>query len=473
MQVGTAHYTRYRFSSFSFPFAGFRQFEIYPYEIGGIFFSAPPLLQPPLTAVSLQQLAPLIAPFLLPRAPAMPPTVDLFVRETADDLLLTWRVPADLYTGSLSFDVQARLKRDGGMVFSYRATGAITWPSVAVISTGSLPPPPTFPPGPPAPPASIPDLDLSQANGLFTLPIAEIFSVAMLDPALVWKRLQSDFGYRDDQIDGVAIYQDFNTDIVYYAAAYCIYGNSGADGVMNRSAADDLRMGTRFPLRPSLMHMGNIETTSVGSPNTWLFMHEFAHRWLYHFDYSVDGVTKHQNGHPSSFTNTAAAFPQPGANATYSPIGGSSWDDQRNGTFRTIWCNGERGYSWHELYLMGLAGPEEVPSWFYLDDATYVSGTTPPTCTSSYTSSSRHDLSVDNIRQATGARVPGVADSKKAFNVVLVLLTRNPDAIAGDTVKRMLELRAAAPAAFARATGGRGQISMLPPGPPRRRAVGR
>jgi hypothetical protein len=407
--------------------------------------------------------APLVAPFLVARMFSMPPTVDLFVRETSEEVLLTWRVPAALYTGNFPFDVQARLKSDGSIVFSYRVTSGITWATVAVI-TQAIPPP-----LPPAPPVLIQNVDLSLANGQLSTPIAEVFSVPTLDPQLVWKQLQSDFGYRDDEIDAVAIYQDFSTDIVYYAAAYCLYGNSGADGVMNRTAADQLRMGTRYPLRSSLMHMGSIAQAAAGSPNTWLFVHEFAHRWLYYFDYTEDGVTKSQDGHPSYFTNTAAAFPQPGANATVSPMGGNSWSDQGSGVFRIYWCDVEPGYSWHELYLMGLAAPEEVTSWFYLDDGT-ISSTAPP-CISNYATSRRHDIGVDSIRQATGPRVPDVSTSRKVFKVVLVLLTRDSDSIPEDVLQRMRELRAAAPAAFARATGGRGMISMLPAGPPRRRAV--
>ncbi len=456
MRVGSLHYTTYRITSFTFPFGGIRRSEIDPYEAGAIFFSVPPIVQPPLTEGSLQQLPfPMIAPFLVPRTVVSPPTVDLFVRETSDSLLLTWRVPADLYSGNFAYDVQARLESDGGIVFSYRVTGGITWPAVAVIAG------PLLPPIPPAPPPRFQNVDLSAVNGMVPLPIVEVFSAPTLDPGLVWASLKTTFGYRDDDIDAVAIYQDFTTDIVNFASAYCIIGNPGVDGVMNRVRADEIQFGTRFPLRTAQMHMGNITQATPGAPNTWVFVHEFAHRWLYWFDYTLDGVTKTQNGHPSYFTNTTAAFPQPGANATYSPIGGNSWTDKGNNTYSTYYCGVEPGFSWHELYLMGLAAPEEVASWFFLDDATLTGFASP--CISIYTlSGRRHDIGIDNILQANGARVPGVATSGKVFKVVLVLLTRDVDSVRPEILLRMRELQTGAAAAFARATGSRGKMIMVP-----------
>ena len=51
-------------------------------------------------------------------------------------------------------------------------------------------------------------------------------------------------------------------------------------------------------------------------------------------------------------------------------MGGSNWTDNLDGTFTSQdhATGAYLGYSWVDLYLMGLASPDEVPDFFYLAD---------------------------------------------------------------------------------------------------------
>lgn len=454
------HFTRYVLSHFSFPYGGINRTELYPYVWGGAFFTPPPLLQSPLTDASVQS-NPVIAAFLLPQGGGVIiPAPDLFVRETDTELLLTWTTDtvSPYWTSiGLGFDVQLRLRNDGQVVFSYRETGQITWPAVGLINDNIVPPVPPLPQVPPAPPLAG-SRDLSTVTPApLPLPLFEVFSVPSLDTALVWRDLQAANGYRDDEIDAVAIYQDFYTDIVYFAAAFCEGGNPGVDGLMNVSNS---RVGTSWPKRAAVMHMSAVTRTG----GAMLLLHEFAHRWLYFFDWIETGQTRSQAGHPTYFTDTTAAFPTgPG---DHSPLGGSAWVDKGNGTFTTANGAFNAGYSWHELYFMGLAAPEEVAPWFFIDLPQPVSFTASQTTYSGV----RHPMELTSVIAADGPRRPSYATSQKHFKIVLVLLTHDPEHVNADVVARLLETRMATASRFAAATGGRGTLEFLPAVPKRRTA---
>lgn len=86
-----------------------------------------------------------------------------------------------------------------------------------------------------------------------TGPIEESFTLGILNPDVVWHRVFTAFGLDTTKIDGVAIYQNFYTDIILYAGAYSTGGNPGVDGIVvgTRSASARLRS-------PALLHMNAI-----------------------------------------------------------------------------------------------------------------------------------------------------------------------------------------------------------------------
>jgi hypothetical protein len=455
------HFFRLALPELEFPFAGSNRKELFVYAWPAVFFTPPQLYSgrifEPMLSLSGQSI---IAPFLLPRTNFTTPAPHLLVRQSSTAVILTWTTDllgTDYWDSfGFGFDVQLQLRDDGTIIFSYRKTGALVWPAVGLWSGAGM---------------TLPDssLDLSEVasapSRVLSLPLYEIFSVPELDIASVWRELQTEHRYRDDEIDIVAIYQDFHTDLVYYAAAFCNGGNAGVDGLMRPSVADRIQWGSRYPRRAALMHMNHV----LNPGDYTLLLHEIAHRWLYYFDYVEDGQLKTHDGHPSYFTNTAGAFST--SEGDHSPLGGSAWRDNGDGTFTTAIFSGEPRYSWHELYFLGLAAPEEVAPWFYIDSP-QPAGYDWQQGTVTYTGT-RRPADLTSVFGANGSRNPPAATSQKHFRMVLVLITRDPSRPNPEALQRLLRLRVTAARAFASATGDRGSLEVLPRIPvTRRRAVG-
>lgn len=303
------------------------------------------------------------------------------------------------------------------------------------------------------------ELDLGEMSpGLVDGPIVETFTLPDMDPYEVWERLSQEYEIDPAEPDAIAIYQDFFTDLVLYAGAYSTVGNPVVDGIANRSG-----YGTDQPPFPALLHMSKLgyRYNSEESSSVHVQNHEFGHRWLYFFEIIEDGESRRSlnpgGGHPAQFVHTPAAFDVRGQRNS-SAMGGSWFDDLGNGTFRSRNPVAPYGYSWHELYLMGLADPEEVEPWFYiansdprLGDAYY-----PPNGV--VVSGDRHDVTIDQLLEAMGPRVPDAVGSRKRFQAYFVLLVRDLDAVTEEEIADLEERRRLLAAAIPIATGGRASV---------------
>lgn len=289
-------------------------------------------------------------------------------------------------------------------------------------------------------------------------PFIETYRLGSVNVAGVWQRLQREFGYRDGEIDAVAIYTNFLSDIVLTRyGAFATFANPGADGVSQYSSS-------RQPKTTTLMHMNSIWAAPTIEAATQILLHELGHRWLYYFEIEENGQNVRAVNplglHPAQWVSTPGAFLHDS-----SPMGGSRFADNRNGTFTTPPSSSFNAFTWHELYLMGLARAEEVQPWFYLrgtplgDEYFAPSGTT--------ISGTRVDVSAQQLLAAMGPRNPSFETSPKTFRVLFVVLERDgAPAPSLGTLPRDFER------AFAAATGGRGRVvtAAAPPGG-RRRAV--
>ena len=296
-----------------------------------------------------------------------------------------------------------------------------------------------------------------------TRPLAETFSLPTVNVYGVWDRIKTDLGFTDAEIDGVAIYTPFLSDLILSPyGAFASYSNPGADGIAPGSSKD-------LPKTPVLMNMNALTFSSNASRDgrQYLLLHEFGHRWLYYFDLLENGdrhrVLNPGGPHPAQWVHTPSAF----GNMT-SAMGGGEFTPAANGSFsyRTEFF----GYSWHELYLMGLAAPEEVSPWFYLRD-------TDPRLGDEYHPGSgtvkgtRVDVHLQQLIDAMGPRIPASANSQKTFRILFVILERASDPI----TKFDASFRTDFESAFDRATGGRGKVITSVPAKakPKRRAAGK
>ncbi|MBV9497608.1 MAG: hypothetical protein JOZ54_25455 [Acidobacteria bacterium] len=326
-----------------------------------------------------------------------------------------------------------------------------------------------------ASPASVVHTDFSTLAGSVDLtgPIEEAFTLPVLNVDEVWRRLRGSYGLRDADIDGVAIYQNFFTDLILYAGAYSTGGNPGVKGI-----ADFSSVGPNVPRSPALMHMNRVgygvnrDLMAAGH----VVMHELGHRWLSYMSIVEDGtrsaVLNPASAHPAQYVDTRAAF-QVYAATDSSVMGGGWFDDHGDGTF-TSSAYGAYGYSWLDLYLMGLADPSEVTPWFYIADSQPRLGDAyyPPERRTFR--GTRHDVKIDQVTVAMGARSPAYPDTQRSFRVAFVLLTDPDRAVTADELALVQRYREVLEAKFPIATGSRANVTTAidtAPLPPRRRSL--
>ncbi len=294
-------------------------------------------------------------------------------------------------------------------------------------------------------------------------PLVESYGLPTVNLEGVWQRVKDDLRFSDETVDAVMVYTPFLTDIIQRPyGAFAMLSNPGVDGISQFSSRSR-------PRTTMLVNMNHL--AAFGDNGTQVLLHEMGHRWLYYFEIVEDGVhTRSLNPlgfHPAQYVNTPAAFNVRTA-ADSSAMGGAALIQQGSNTFRTP-RSGEwaHGYSWHELYLMGLASPGEVTGWWYLRDSDPPLGLEyypPPDV---FVEGKRVDVGVQQIIGAMGPRQPPLATSQKIFRVLFVVLERPGQRIAPPSSL----IRTRFEDAFAKATGGRGSVVTSPSVGPRRRAV--
>ena len=291
-------------------------------------------------------------------------------------------------------------------------------------------------------PAESLETDFSALTSIETArPLVESYRLATVNVAGVWERLQNDFGYRNDEIDAVAIYSDFPSDILLSPfGAFATLANPGADGISQFSSAAN-------PRTPTLMYM-NALFAFGGESAAQILLHELGHRWLYYFEIDEAGERSHAHNprgyHPAQWVHTPGAF-----RADASPMGGTNFRDNGDGTFSTPNDTAHMAYSWHELYLMGLARTEEVQPWYYLTGTPFGDEYFPPP--GQTVGAKRVDVNVQQIVGAMGERRPSFETSQKEFRVLFVVIERAQPAAVPPFRLQLEE-------AFAQATGARGRV---------------
>ena len=201
-----------------------------------------------------------------------------------------------------------------------------------------------------------------------------------------------------------------------------------------------------------------------------LLLHEFGHRWLYFFriaeNGSADYVLNPVSPHPAAYVHTASAFPVYGEHES-SVMGGAYFTPQTDGSYVAHAAN--MGYSWTDLYLMGLAAPEEVPPWFYL------AGTNLPReywpTEGAIANGEKREVQLSQIVAVHGARKPSTALSQRQFRVLFILVTEDGVEATDAEVAKLNEWRMLMERNFATATGGRGKLVTTFVRPAKRRAL--
>jgi hypothetical protein len=315
------------------------------------------------------------------------------------------------------------------------------------------------------------DLSAAADGSELPLPIVEPFLLPALDPYAVWEQLKAAYGFSDQEIDAVAIYQTFFTDLVTFATAYATGGNPQVDGIHPPGEGG---RGTTRPRIPSLMHMNQLDFDENADDKlaSVVMLHEFGHRWLYKLQFidnaSPTAVLSPTGFHPAAYVDTRSAFPLYGAEES-SVMGGGHFTNLGGNLYRARSLR--YGYSWTDLYLMGLASPQEVEPWFYLagtkpalplayfpDDGIEVTGT-------------KRNVTLPQVTAVQGPRNPTTAASPHAFRVLFVLITDPGAEPTAAEIAKIDWLRAKMERDFTVTTGGRGRVTTDRPAPKKRRSV--
>ena len=200
-------------------------------------------------------------------------------------------------------------------------------------------------------------------------------------------------------------------------------------------------------------------------PGLTIFAHEIGHTWLAGAQYMKDGerrlMTAGGGGHWAFELHAPAPFPWWGTENS-SVMGGAYWRENSDGTFTPTrgWSTKGGGFSWLDLYLMGLATPDEVPDMFVLHNVKQAGDR----WDGPYTAEKKEIVTMEQIVAAIGPRNPPPERARKVFNIGFVyflLPGQEPDP---ELLREHVRYRDRMVEHWRHVTGGRGQLSTELPG---------
>jgi len=154
--------------------------------------------------------------------------------------------------------------------------------------------------------------------------------------------------------------------------------------------------------------------------------HELGHRWSAYVSAKINGETISLGPWPhwAPGLQTRVAFPY-SLPTEASTLGGGVWEDNFDGTY-TLLRDGyfvpATGYSYLDLYLMGLMAAAEVPDFFVLKDLTRVGKDLNG---HAIFKAERTKVRIQDVIAAEGPRSPDVDNSQRKFNTGIVVVVEH------------------------------------------------
>ncbi len=202
----------------------------------------------------------------------------------------------------------------------------------------------------------------------------------------------------------------------------------------------------KYPDDPLQKFLGENNTVSVLGQET-------GHRWLAFLDFRDHNGQRSQallgrdQAHWSFFFDSDASVME-----------GNDIEDLGGGSFRTTAA--VQRYSRLDQYAMGLIPESQVPSFFYVENPTNVSGSrtasSAPAVGVTF-NGTRRDVLIQDVTAILGARVPSSADSARVHRQAFILVVgagRSPDT---GQIAKLDRVRRAWETFFQQATDGRMQ----------------
>jgi hypothetical protein len=191
--------------------------------------------------------------------------------------------------------------------------------------------------------------------------------------------------------------------------------------------------------------------------------HEFGHRWGAYVTAKVNGNVIRLGPWPhwAPGLQTRVAFPY-SLPVEGSTLGGAAWQDNRDGTYTKLrdgYFVPASGYSYLDLYLMGLMPPADVPPFFLLDNMVRV-GT--DSSGRPVFKGERQTVTIGDVIAAEGARLPDAAHSQRAFNTGIVVMVEHGRRPSAQLLKEADGIRRQWIAYWRTVTGGRASMTTDP-----------
>ena len=190
--------------------------------------------------------------------------------------------------------------------------------------------------------------------------------------------------------------------------------------------------------------------------------HEMGHRWSAFVSAKVGGETI-ELGPTHWARGLQAPVPFPYQRPTEaSAMGGGVWQDNYDGTYTQLdddYYVPATGYSYLDLYLMGLVAPSEVPDFFILRNLVPVGrdGNGHPIF-----KADRTKVTIQDVIAAEGPRVPDIDHAQKQFNTGMVVVVEHGKTPSKQLIERTNGIRERWIDYWATVTGHRSSMTANP-----------
>ncbi len=315
------------------------------------------------------------------------------------------------------------------------------------------------------------------SSAQFTGAIAERFTdIEEIDTVFAAQKF---YETHEDAYDYLVFYNNLGVSAATGAVAFESSVHSIADGIGDALVDNTRQHGSARRLQ-AIMNMGQLtqyprdpnavvpaRATTRDTPLTVLG-HEAGHLWLAFVSVrdannpAARPMLGRQTAHWNFAFNSEASF-----------LEGNRIQDNGPGLsprFRTVGT--VEGYAPLDQYLMGFRAPEDVPATFLVTNTPFGLPTSPQTGISF--NGERRDVTVGELISVEGRRTPDHTVAQRNFRFAFVLVTAAGQAPSTDQLSQVEAYRAAFPALFERATGGRAtaettllqnlQLSLAPAG---------
>lgn len=253
--------------------------------------------------------------------------------------------------------------------------------------------------------------------------------------------------------DFVVVYTDFPINLGGGAFAFFSHTQNNIKGIgiptFNESSTFGSSKIQGFLAMGALSNYPNDPNVEFLSENSTLEVmgQENGHRWLAYTKVLINGVKTNDLlgrglGHWSFYMDSDASVME-----------GNDIRDNGNGTFTTVGAN--ETYSKLDQYMMGLLAPGGVPPFFFVSGGFTDPGRPPQTGVGF--SGTRVNVTVQQIIQAVGARVPSSSAAQKKFKEAFILFSKTTTPRQVD-LDKIDHIRTAWQAFFHKQTANRGTI---------------